>query len=81
MASELILEEIKKRAIAKWGDKWRLEITREYCNITGEGSVRTRSSQISRVFEAKGCSLETAIHLAKAVDCQMAMTCTELITF
>lgn len=75
-----ILELIQQRAIARWGDeKWLLELVREYCKITGEGTVRTRKSQIERAFEAGSCTVDTAIALAAAVGCRFQMACTEII--
>jgi hypothetical protein len=69
-----ILNSIKARAIAKWGeDRWLANITREYVKITQDGSVSTRKAQIKRAFVNGGCNLSTAIALAKTVGCNMQL--------
>jgi hypothetical protein len=69
-----ILNSIKARAIAKWGeDRWLANITREYVKITQEGDVSTRKAQIKRAFVNGGCNLSTAIALAKTVGCNMQL--------
>ncbi|UBF27461.1 hypothetical protein K9N68_05815 [Kovacikia minuta CCNUW1] len=78
--AKAILERIRERAIARWGEeKWLLELVREYCKIMGEGTVRTRKSQIERVFEVGSCTVDTAIALAAAVGCRFQMACMEII--
>jgi hypothetical protein len=78
--SKAILEKIQELAEEKWGDKWLLELVREYCQISGDESatVRTRKPQITRAFEVGSCTLETAIALAAAVGCKFQMSCTSI---
>jgi hypothetical protein len=42
---------VKEQAVKLWGDRWLVEITRVYCQVTGEGDVSHRKAQIKRVFE------------------------------
>jgi hypothetical protein len=73
-----ILERIKSRAIARWGEeRWLLELVREYCKIIDDeaATVRNRKPQIQRAFEVGSCTLDTAIALAAAVGCQFQMAC------
>lgn len=82
--TERFIEAIKAQAIQKWGDKrWVLELTRSYCEICQEygdttATVDTRRRSIARIFEVKGCNLETAIALARCVDCNFQLACTRV---
>lgn len=79
-----VLEAIKTRAIARWGDDdWLLEIVREYVRLANaqgddKATVNNRKSQTQRAFEVGSCRLDTAILLAQAVGCQFQMVCTEV---
>jgi len=75
-----VLEAIKRRAIARWGEeKWLLNLVREYVRLEG-GDVKPvqRRSQIVRAFETGSCTLETAMLLAAAVGCKFQMRCETL---
>ena len=78
-----VLESIKARAIARWGDDWLLEIVREYVRLANskgdtKATVNNRKSQMQRAFEVGRCRLETAMLLAEAVGCRFQMVCTEV---
>jgi hypothetical protein len=78
-----VLEAIKARAIARWGDDWLLEIVREYVRLANaqgdtKATVNNRKSQTQRAFEAGSCRLDTAMLLAEAVGCQFHLVCTEV---
>ena len=78
-----VLEAIKTRAIARWGDDWLLEIVREYVRLANaqgdtKATVNNRKSQTQRAFEVGSCRLDTAMLLAEAVGCQFQMVCTEV---
>ncbi len=78
-----VLESIKARAIARWGDDWLLEIVREYVRLANskgdtKATVNNRKSQMQRAFEVGSCRLETAMLLAEAVGCRFQMVCTEV---
>lgn len=79
-----VLNTIKARAIARWGEAdWLLEIVREYVRLAqqqgdGKATVNNRKSQIQRAFEVNSCRLDTAMLLAAAVGCQFQMVCTEV---
>lgn len=78
-----VLEAIKTRAIARWGDDWLLEIVREYVRLANaqgdtKATVNNRKSQTQRAFEVGSCRLDTAMLLAEAVGCRFQMVCTEV---
>jgi hypothetical protein len=78
-----VLEVIKARAIARWGDDWLLEIVREYVRLANsqgdaKATVNSRKSQLQRAFEVGSCRLETAMLLAEAIGCQFQLVCTEV---
>lgn len=78
-----VLEAIKARAIARWGDDWLLEIVREYVRLANaqgdtKATVNNRKSQMQRAFEVGSCRLDTAMLLAEAVGCQFQLVCTEV---
>ena len=79
---QAILNRIKQRAIAQWGeDKWVVNLVREYVKLaTAQGdekaTVINRRPQIQRTFEVGSCTLDTAILLAAAVGCRFQMSCT-----
>jgi hypothetical protein len=83
-SSTAILERIRERAIAKWGEeKWIVGIVRAYVEIAkaqGDEKATTvnRRTQIERVFDKGSCNLETAISLAAAVGCRFQMACTQI---
>lgn len=76
-----ILERIKQRSIARWGEeKWIAGLVREYvkvANANGDDKATTinRRPQIERAFKAGSCTLDTAITLAAAVGCRFQMAC------
>ncbi|NJL20087.1 MAG: hypothetical protein HC895_03435 [Leptolyngbyaceae cyanobacterium SM1_3_5] len=76
-ASADVLDAIKQRAIAKWGEeKWMLNLVREYVRLEGEGAKPVqRRSQIARAFETGSCTLETAMLLANAIGCKFQLNC------
>lgn len=81
--SRVILDRIKERAIAKWGNKWMAKLAREYAAIAKsrgdeKATAVTRRAQLERAFESGSCTLETAIMLAAAVDCRFQMACYEI---
>jgi hypothetical protein len=82
--SKAILETIKGRAIAQWGEKkWLAALAQEYVKIVqtqgdAEATYENRRRQIYRVFEAYSCTLDTAIALTAAVGCRFQMTCTNV---
>lgn len=71
--AEAILDAIKRRAIAKWGeDKWQANLTREYVKLVQsqgdtEATYNGRKRNIYRIFEAQNCNLDTAVILVAAV--------------
>lgn len=76
-----ILERIKARAIAKFGEKWLLNLVREYVEIAqqngdGKATVINRRNQIERAFNVGSCTADTLIQLAAAVGCRFQMICT-----
>jgi hypothetical protein len=82
-----ILERIKQRAIAKWGEeKWKANLVREYVKFAKlqdpqkhkDATSVNRRPQIERAFEVGSCTLDTAIILAAAVGCRFQMACTEV---
>jgi hypothetical protein len=82
--TQRLLEAIKRRAVAKWGDrKWELELIRAYCNLyqtrgkpgDEKATIDNRRSQIRRIFETWSCTLETAIALAACVGCKVQLSC------
>jgi hypothetical protein len=82
--SSAILERIKSRAIAQFGeDKWIAGLVREYVKLAqanGDEKATTinRRPQIERAFKVGSCTLDTAIALAAAVGCRFQMTCTSI---
>ena len=75
-----ILERIKARAIAKFGEKWLLNLVREYVAISiangdEKATVINRRNQIERVFQAGSCNADTLIMLAASVGCRFQMVC------
>lgn len=79
--TKIVLDKIKARAIARWGDKkWLAELVREYCRIAEKPSTdpRSRYPQIKRAFDNGGCTLDTAIALAAAVGCKFQLACTHV---
>jgi hypothetical protein len=82
--TEKFIDAIKAQAIEKWGEKrWVLELTRSYCEICQEfgdktATIDNRRRSIARIFEVKGCNLETAIALARCVDCSFQLACTRV---
>lgn len=84
VSSKAILEAIKTRAIAKWGEKrWLGNLVREYVQLAQaddpNATYETRRSQIYRVFKIWSCNLDTAIILAAAVECRLQMECKVLV--
>jgi len=84
--SRIILDRIKDRAIAKWGDKWVANLAREYASIAKErgdekATTVNRRPQLERAFESGSCTLETAIVLAAATGCKFQMACLEVEEF
>lgn len=79
-----ILERIKTRAIARWGEKkWIARLVEEYVKLAiAQGDEKAtpinRRPQIERVFKVGSCTLDTAIVLAAAVGCRFQMTCVEV---
>lgn len=76
-----ILERIKARAVAKYGDKWIAGLAREYSRIANEnGDMKAtpinRRPQIERAFEVGSCTTDTLIMLAASVGCRFQMICT-----
>ncbi|KAM3107286.1 hypothetical protein [Phormidesmis sp. 146-33] len=72
-----ILERIKARAINKFGEKWLLNLVREYVAICGDekATVINRRNQIERAFNVGSCNADTLIMLAAAVGCRFQMIC------
>jgi len=82
ITSAQVLERIKERAIAKWGEKrWKLELVQEYCRLEDNPKATpiNRRPQIYRVFETGSCTLETALRLANAVGCRFYLECVERV--
>jgi hypothetical protein len=83
-SANAILEAIKARAVAKWGEKkWIAELVREYVEISkanGDQVATTinRRPQVERAFKVGSCTLDTAIALAAAVGCRFQMACTSI---
>jgi hypothetical protein len=79
-----ILERIKQRSIARWGEeKWLANLVREYVKIAqAQGDDKAtpinRRPQIERAFKVGSCTLDTAITLAAAVGCRFQMACTSI---
>lgn len=78
-----VLAKIRKRAIAKWGDKWMARLATEYAAIARtrgdeKATAVTRRAQLERAFNRGSCTLETAIILAAAVGCRFQMACIEI---
>jgi len=76
-----ILERIKARAIAKFGEKWLLNLVREYVSLSivngdEKATVINRRNQIERVFNVGSCNADTLIMLVAAVGCRFQMVCT-----
>ena len=85
-----ILIAIKSRAVKTWGeDDWFKEIVKEYVRLENEqadadgkkANYINRRNQIERAFTAGSCRLDTAMLLAKAVNCRFQMVCTEVSKF
>jgi hypothetical protein len=85
-----ILNAIKSRAVKTWGeDDWFKEIVKEYVRLENEQAEEdgkkanyiNRRNQIERAFTAGSCRLDTAMLLAKAVNCRFQMVCTEVSKF
>jgi hypothetical protein len=78
------LEEIKRRAIAKWGERyWLPTLAREYVKIAQEqgdleATYEGRRSQIHRAFRMWSCHPDTLLILAAAVGCKIQMVCTSI---
>jgi hypothetical protein len=91
LASELelttcktILERIKARAIARFGEKWMAGLVKEYVDLAilqgdEKATVVSRRSQLERVFERGSCNADKLIMLAAAVGCRFQMVCTQTI--
>jgi hypothetical protein len=83
------LEEIKHRAIAKWGERyWLPTLAREYVKVAQEqgdleATYEGRRSQIHRAFKMWSCHPDTLLILAAAVGCKIQMVCTttEVVDF
>jgi hypothetical protein len=76
-----ILERIKKRAIAKYGDKWLAGLTNDYVRLAKsqgdeKASPGSRRSQLERIFERESCSADSLIMLVASVGCKFQMVCT-----
>jgi hypothetical protein len=78
------LEEIKRRAIAQWGERyWLPTLAREYVKIAQahgdlEATYEGRRSQIHRAFKMWSCHPDTLLILAAAVGCKIQMVCTSI---
>lgn len=78
---ESILERIKERAIAKFGEKWLAGLTKAYIPIAIKNgdetaTVARRRPQIEQIFERKSCKVDSLILLAASVGCKFQMICT-----
>lgn len=86
LTSRVILNKIKERAIAKWGDKWMAKLATEYATIARsrgdeKATAVTRRAQLERAFDTGGCNLETAIMLTEAIGCRFQMAYIEIEEF
>ncbi|GAB4379739.1 MAG: hypothetical protein Kow00121_34490 [Elainellaceae cyanobacterium] len=79
-----ILERIKARAIAQWGqEKWIAGLVNEYVKIAqangdDKATAVNRRPQLERAFKVGSCTLDTAIMLAAAVGCRFQMACIDV---
>jgi len=74
-----IIEGLKQEAIARWGEKkWLPNLVRAYVEVAQangdeKANTKNRRPQIERVFTAEGCTLDTAVKIAAALDCQFQL--------
>lgn len=79
VSSERVIERIKQEAIARWGEeKWLANLVRAYVEVARangdeKATPTNRRTQVERVFNVGGCTLDTAIKLAAAVNFQFQM--------
>lgn len=83
-SGNVILERIKSRAIAQWGqEKWIANLVNEYVKIAqangdDKATAVNRRPQLERAFKVGSCTLDTAIMLAAAVGCRFQMACIDV---
>jgi hypothetical protein len=83
--SRAILDKIKEKAIAKWGEKrWVAELVKKYVEIAIENGDESatavnRRPQVERAFNVGSCSADTLILIVAAVGgrFQLAFTVVE----
>lgn len=73
-----ILDQIKAKAIALWGDKWMTELTKMYVVIAKANGDDTatpvkRRPQIQRAFQNNGCHSETLLILIQAAGLEVIL--------
>jgi hypothetical protein len=78
-----ILDRIQQRAQKRWGEKWLVNLVREYVAIARDqgdqvATVTNRRNQIERAFNAGSCTADTLIMLAAAVQCRFQLACYEI---
>jgi hypothetical protein len=78
MTDTAIIEAIKAKAIALWGDRWLTEITRKWNELyhpdgdTTE-AYRNKRPQLGRTFDAGTATLATVVKLAQCVDLELTI--------
>jgi hypothetical protein len=79
MTSKIILDKLREKAIAKWGEKrWVVELVKNYVKIAIENGDESatainRRPQIERAFNVGSCSADTLILIAAAVGAQFQL--------
>ena len=73
------LEAVKSRAIALWGDNWKMQIAYKYAEVIGAENKREKTTLVRRWFAAESTpNLDSFNNLLLAVGCKMRIECEEV---
>jgi len=73
------LEAVKNRAIALWGDNWKMQLSYKYAEVIGAENKREKTTLVRRWFSGESSpNLESFNNLLLAVGCKISIVCTEI---
>lgn len=73
------LEAVKSRAIALWGDGWKMQIAYKYAEVIGAENKREKTTLVRRWFAGESApNLDSFNNLLLAVGCKMRIECEEV---
>lgn len=72
------LNAVKERAIALWGDGWKMQLAYKYAEVVGVGK-REKTTLVRRWFDGESSpNLDSFNNLLLAVGCKIRIECSEV---